>query len=218
MKQLSESILDKDFDVQGIEMYDYNWLTWPVVMDSGFGKVALSLNNNKFILANIGELLNKLQEVSGQIQEVENGGICSDQGWYGHHFREFKNIVKSSTRSLEDLEKESDKSLKEENPPLSILNNTDKFFDLLNDVFSDKAVASIVSKWSARSSYMGILTNHSTSSNYLKITSYINSKRESDALEKAVSKACKKHKLKYETHWTEDTADEFSIIIDVTPL
>ena len=81
MKQLKESILDRDFDIKGVEMYEYDWLKWPAIKDSRIGKSIIHDNNSKFLIMHTDELKSMLNQELSDLKEMEDAGYCSVDQW-----------------------------------------------------------------------------------------------------------------------------------------
>lgn len=203
MKQLKESILDSDFDIKGVEMYEYDWLSWPCMRHPGQSSVTdwiRSFNDHQYIESVFDKFKDIIIPVMDEVGGMEMMGYCVDA--QGSLFKDFKNFLTTCGKSLQNLEKGLQKYRRLNKEQMEII-------EIVNDIFSDPKLENIGPKWNERSFYLGHI--HS-STNRILISNY-GDRKEYDLMYDIVSKVCKKRGLEYKADYGMDSDDEYQIRI-----
>ena len=106
MKQLKESILDKDFDIRGVEIYEYDWLSWPCMRHPGQFSVTnwiRSFNAHQYIESVFDKFKDIIIPVMDEAGGMEVMGYCVDA--QGSLFKDFKDFLTTCGKSLQNPDK-----------------------------------------------------------------------------------------------------------------
>lgn len=201
MKQLKESILNSDFDIKGVEMYEYDWLKWPAIKRSRIGQSIIHDNNSKFLSIHTDELKSMLNQELSDLKEMEDAGYCSVDIDL-NELKLFKSAVVGAIQKLDDIRPKQHNSFNTKEHDL---------FELVNDIFSDSRLKNIGPKWDDRYFYLGYISND-RAGNRILISNYAD-KREYELMCDIVSKVCKKRRFEYKTAYGVDSDDEYQIRI-----
>lgn len=199
MKRLQESILDNDFDIQGIEYIYYDWFKWPItfnvsnkIQDINFGILG---QNYKNVISKVADdLLEEHKEgAKSGIFEGDTEGdnylsktICraliaaasgaGNFGWGDHN--------SSQVRMAEQYSK------------------------ILDEIFSQSGAANVLSKLGYNDGVISVKLNRKTKNITLKFVFYDKVKeKERQVIAKAIDKVCKKHNLEYEVDDSDSLGD-----------
>lgn len=200
MKQLKESILGNDFDIKGVEMYEYDWLKWPAIKDSNIGQFIIHDNNIKFLSAHIDVLKKNLEQEINALKDMEDLGYC-DADIVFKEMKLFKSAITGAAEKLNDIHLKGFPFDPKEYEQ----------FEMLNDIFSDPRLKNIGPKWDSRHFYFGHIHNGPKGDRIL-ISNYAD-RKEYDLMCDIVSKVCKKRKFEYKTDYGVDSDDEYQIRI-----
>ena len=204
MKQLKESILDNDFDIKGVEMYEYDWLSWPCMRGSdnaGVIGIIRYFNTHQYVDSVFGKFKDVIIPVMDEVGGMEMLGYCRSTP--GSLFEYFKDFLTTCGKSLQNLEKRLQKYHRLDKEQMEII-------EIVNDVFSDPKLENIGPKWKERSFYLGCI--HNDRNDRILISNY-GDKKEYDLMCDIVANVCKKRNLEYKTEYGVDSVDDYTIRI-----
>lgn len=190
MKRLQESILDNDFDIQGIEYIYYDWFKWPItfnvsnkIKDINFGILG---QNYKNVISKVADdLLKEHKEgVKSGIFEGENEG----DGY----------LSKTICRALIAAASGAGNFGWGDHNPAQV-RMAEQYSKILDEIFSQSGAANVMSKLGYNDGVISVKINEKTKNVTLRFIFYDKVKeKERQVIAKAIDKVCKKHNLEYE--------------------
>ena len=186
MKRLQESILDNDFDIQGIEYIYYDWFKWPItfnvsnkIQDINFGILG---QNYKNVISKVADDLLKEHE-----EGIKRGIFEGDN----HLSKTICRALIAAASGVGNFGWGDSNSAQ--------VRMAEQYSKILDEIFSQSGAANVLSKLDYEDGVISVRLNEKTKNIMLKFVFYDKVKeKERQAIAKAIDKVCKKHNLEYE--------------------